>query len=137
LSGWQFWPITGHEHKELTWHTNHWGDVEPVGGHDQFFVLWPFFNSQRAGLGTTNQVRQQALIPFYSLMRSPGRDSTSYGWPFGLTHTIERQRQYEEWDAPWPLIVFAHGEGKNTRRVWPFFSHSANASQVSEWYLWP
>jgi hypothetical protein len=137
LSGWQVWPIAGHEHKQLTLRTNRWGDVEPIGGHDQFFALWPFFSNQRAGLGTSNQLHQQAFIPFYSYVRSPARDSTSYGWPFGLTHTIERERKYAEWGAPWPLNVFAHGEGKTTRRIWPLFSHASNASQASDWYLWP
>src|SRR5262249_5057706 len=70
-------------------------------------------------------------------LRSPQRDSTSYLWPLGVTHTQDRERQYEEWGAPWPLVVFAHGPGKSTRRVWPFYSRSHNAEQTSNWYLWP
>ena len=137
LRGWQFWPLAGHEHKTLTWRTNNWGDGEPIPGHNRSFVLWPIWSEARDGLGLTNVVHQQALLPFYSLTRSPGRDSTSYGWPFGVTHTLERERKYEEWGAPWPLIVFAQGEGKTTRRVWPLFGRARNSGQESSFYLWP
>jgi hypothetical protein len=34
------------------------------------------------------------------------------------------------------LIVFSRGT-KTTDRVWPFFSKAHNATQTSEWYLWP
>src|SRR6185436_16180501 len=51
LKGWQFWPITGHEHKEVTAKTNIWGETEVIGGHDKFFVLWPFFGNQTTGIG--------------------------------------------------------------------------------------
>ena len=49
----------------------------------------------------------------------------------------DREKKYREWDAPWPLIVFARGEGKTTTRVWPFFSHAHNATLESDFYLWP
>jgi len=75
LRGWQAWPLFGHEHKEVTTRTNHWGDLETVGGHEKFFVLWPFFFDQQTGLGTKNLTHEQALIPFYSFLRSPARDS--------------------------------------------------------------
>ena len=137
LHGWQVWPLTGKEHKEPTTRTNKWGEEETVGGHDKQFVLWPIFFNERIGLGTTNQAHQQALVPLYNYLRSPGRDSTSYLWPLGVTHTIDREKKFDEWGAPWPLIVFTRGEGKTTSRVWPFFSQSHNASLTSDWYLWP
>jgi len=137
LKGWQVWPLAGHEHKEVTTKTNSWGDVETVPGHDKRFVLWPIFFNQTQNVGTDNPERQQALLPFYSYLRSPQRDSTAYLWPLGVTITDDRARKYREVDAPWPLIVFARGEGKTTRRVWPFFSQAHTATLESDWYLWP
>jgi hypothetical protein len=137
LKGWQFWPITGHEHKVPTTQTNHWGDTESIGGHDKFFVLWPFFFNQTTSIGTENPAHQQVLLPFYSFTRSPKRDSTSYLWPLGVTHTVDREKKYTEWGTPWPLVVFDRGEGKTTSRVWPLFSQSHNAILESDWYLWP
>ena len=47
LHGWQFWPLVGNEHKDVTTQTNGFGDVKTIGGHDSFFALWPlFFNDQ-------------------------------------------------------------------------------------------
>jgi len=137
LRGWQVWPLLGNEHKEVTTITNGWGDVETNGGHDKFFALWPFFFNQRSGIGTGPMAHQQALIPFYNYLRSPARDSTSYLWPLGVTHTEDREKHYVEWGAPWPLVVFARGTGKNTSRIWPLFSHARGATQTSDWYLWP
>jgi hypothetical protein len=70
-------------------------------------------------------------------LRSPQRDSTSFFWPLGVTHTVDRQRRFDEWGTPWPFIVFTRGEGKTVNRVWPFFSQARNPTQTSGWYLWP
>jgi hypothetical protein len=70
LSGWQFWPLIGKEHKNLTYRTNSFGETEPIAGHDKFFLLWPFHFNNRLGLGTTNLESQKVLLPFYS--RHPG-----------------------------------------------------------------
>ena len=136
LHGWQFWPLAGQEHKEVTTRTNHFDEVETIGGHEKSFVLWPFFFNQRTGLGTDNPQQQQALLPFYSVTRSPSRDSSTYLWPF-FTHTNDREKQYQEWGAPWPLIVVARGEGKTTTRFWPLFSRAHNTNLQSDFYLWP
>lgn len=137
LHGWQVWPLVGHEHKEPTTRTNALDETEIVGGHDKLFVLWPFFFNSKLGLGTENPEWQQAFLPFYSINRSPNRDSATYFWPFGLTITDDREKKFHEIGAPWPLIVFAHGEGKTTRRFWPLFSRSHNATLESDFYLWP
>lgn len=137
LQGWQFWPFYGRERKEVTTQTNVWGDLETTPGYDKRFVFWPFFADQKRETGSSNELRQQFLLPFYSYLRSPGRDSTSYGWPLGLTVTDDRDRRYHEVDAPWPFIVFARGEGKTTSRVWPLFSRSSNTNLESNTYLWP
>jgi hypothetical protein len=137
LKGWQFWPIVGKEHKDPTTKTNGFGDVEPIGGHDKNFVLWPFYFHNQLGQGTTNPMLQKVLIPFYSVQKSPARDSTSYGLPLGYTKTIDREKGYTEWDAPWPLVVFARGEGKTANRIWPFFSRASTPILRSDFYLWP
>ena len=136
LKGWQVWPLTGHEHKVVTTRTNIWGETDTSAGHDKFFVLWPLFFNQTTGIGTTNPVHQQVLLPLYSRLRSPQRDSTRYLWPLGITHTVDREKKYIEWGTPWPLIVFDRGEGKTTSRVWPLFSQSHTATLESDWYLW-
>jgi hypothetical protein len=92
---------------------------------------------QTTGIGTTNEAKTVAWLPVYARLRSPLRDSTSYGWPIGLTITEDREKKYREVDAPWPLIVFAHGEGKNTKRVWPFFSRAKSPTLESRFYAWP
>jgi hypothetical protein len=137
LKGWQFWPLVGKEHKEITTSTNIWGEVSPVGGHDKFFAIWPLYFNNTVGIGTTNVEKQFVLMPFYTSMISTARVSKSYGFPLGYTHTIDREKQYEERDAPWPLIVFAHGPGKEANRVWPLYGRAKNPTLESDFYLWP
>jgi hypothetical protein len=136
LYGWKVFPVAGHEHKDPTTRTNGFGDVETVPGHDSGFVLAPFYLYQRSGIGTDNPQDEQALLPFYSFVRSPHRDSTTVIWPL-FTHVTDRQKKYREWETPWPIIVFARGEGKTTSRIWPFFSHAQNTNQESDFFLWP
>ncbi len=136
LEGWQVWPLIGNEHKGVTTRTNGFGEVETIGGHDKFFALWPIFFNQRTGIGTESPQRRQALLPFYSVLRSPHRDSSTYIWPF-FTYTDDREKKHREWDVPWPFIVVARGEGKTTTRFWPLFSRSHNETLESNFYLWP
>lgn len=137
VKGWQFWPLVGHERKDVTVSTNNWGDAVMSGGHEKFFALWPFYFKNTLGIGTTNVQKQFVLLPFYTSQVSSNRVSKSYGFPLGYTHTIDREKKYEEHDMPWPLVVFAHGEGKSTRRVWPLFSQAKTPTHQSDWYAWP
>ncbi len=137
LFGWQAWPLLGHEHKDVTTKTNSWGDVDTIPGHDKDFFLWPFYSYQDRGLGGPNPEHELLVFPLYNRLRSPLRDSTSYLTPFGLTITDDRLRKYQEVDLPWPFVVFAWGEGKTTRRVWPLFSQARSAQLESDSYLWP
>jgi len=136
LRGWQVWPLAGKEHKDVTTQTNGFNDVKTIGGHDSFFLLWPLYLNDKSGIGTENPQWQLASLPAFSLLRSPLRDSTTVIWPF-FNYVEEREKKYREWDAPWPLIVFARGEGKHTTRVWPLFSRSHNATLEDNFYLWP
>ena len=136
LTGWQVWPFIGNEHKDVTTQTNGFGDIKTIPGHDSFFCLWPFYFHDRTGIGTTNAAETYASLPFYSQLRSPQRDATTVLWPF-FNYVDDRDKKYHEWDAPWPLVVFARGEGKNTTRVWPFFSQARSATLETAFYLWP
>ena len=136
LHGRQVWPLVGHEHKEITMKTNIWGGEEIIGGHDKFFAAWPFFLNARTDIGTTNPIHQNAVLPVYSLYRSPQRDSSTFLVPF-FNYSDDREKKYRELDAPWPLVEFARGEGKSGNRVWPLFSHMKTPTQEGDFYLWP
>ena len=145
LYGWKILPFAGHQHKEPTTHDIGFGDVEKIPGYDRRFILFPLYFHQLAGLGSENPADETALLPFFTRLRSPLRDSTTVLWPL-FTHITEREKKYREWQIfgpmiPWkifgPVIVFARGEGKTTSRIFPFYSRAQNASQESIFYLWP
>jgi hypothetical protein len=136
LNGWQVWPLVGSEHKIITLHTNGFGDIETVGGHEKSFFFWPLHLKQDTGIGTDNPEKFRASIPLYAYTRSPKLDSTTVLWPF-FNWFDNREKKYREWQMPWPFVVFARGEGKTTDRVFPIFSQSQNATKESDSYLWP
>jgi hypothetical protein len=136
LTGWQFWPLLGHEHKDVSSKTNMFNELGTVPGHDSVFAFWPIYFNDKMSLGTENPAHQLGVLPFYRQERSPERDSTSVLWPL-FTHIDDRGQKYREWDLPWPLVEFARGEGKTTSRVMPFYGHSHNAELATDTYLWP
>jgi hypothetical protein len=136
LNGWQVWPLVGHEHKDITTRTNGFGDTEQIPGHNRLFILWPFFSETTTGIGSDNVAHQHALLPFYVLYRSKLRDSSTVCWPF-FTWTNDREKNYREWDGPWPFIAFARGEGKTINRFWPIFSQAHSTNLENNVYLWP
>ncbi|HTG43969.1 MAG TPA: hypothetical protein VK633_05495, partial [Verrucomicrobiae bacterium] len=137
VQGWQFWPLYGTERKEITTSTNNWGDTVVSGSYEKHFALWPLYFNNTLGIGTTNLQKQFVLLPFYTSQVSPTRTSKSYGFPLGVTHTIDTEQKYEEWDAPWPFVEFARGAGKTTKRVWPFFSQAKTPTLENDFYAWP
>ena len=136
LTGWQFWPLAGYEEKVVTTRTNGFKDIETIPGRDSLFLLWPLFFNQHSGIGSENPMWQQGSLPLYWVERSPLRDSTTLLWPL-FNRVDDREKKYKEWDAPWPLIEFARGEGKTTSRVWPFFSQSHSTTLENDFYAWP
>jgi len=124
LTGWQFWPLLGREHKDSTSVTNGFGDVFSVPGHDRTFALWPVYYHNTEAVGTTNPAQLLGVIPFYAQTRSPARDSTTVLWPF-FSWIDDRASKYHEWEGPWPLVIYARGESRRTSRVWPLFNHSS------------
>lgn len=137
MTGWQAWPLFHWEQKSVGARTNSWGEAQVVPGYTHLHLFWPLFFYQDRRLGTENEEHFRACLPFFSGLRSPARDSTSYLWPIGLTLTDDRARGYHEVGAPWPFIVFARGEGKTTDRVWPFYGRSFNNTLESRFILWP
>jgi hypothetical protein len=136
MHGWQFWPLFGAEHKDVTTQTNGFGETEIIGGYDKFFALWPVHFYQNTGIGTDGPAKFRADLPLYSVLRSPQRDSTSVLWPF-FTWVDDREKKYHEWEGPYPFVVVARGEGKTTTRFWPLFGRAHNNTLESDFYLWP
>jgi hypothetical protein len=136
LRGWQVWPFYGSETKDITWHTNGFGDVELVPGHRKSFALWPIRFSQDLGVGTTNLETHRILLPFYSYSKSPARDSRTWLWPF-FSVIDNREKGYLEWQMPWPFVVITRGPGETTDRVLPFYSYSRSPVAESGFLLWP
>ena len=139
LFGWQFWPLVGNEHKDVTTQTNGFGDTTIVCGHDDFFALWPIFFKSTTGIGmngANGTEKSWAVLPLYLQTRSPNRDSTTVLWPL-FSWIDDRGEKYHEWQVPWPFVIFTRGEGKTTSRVWPLFSQSHNDVLESDSYLWP
>jgi hypothetical protein len=134
--GWQCWPFAGHDHKVVTTQTNGYGEVSVIPGHDWSFYMWPLVLRQDNGIGSGATETFRASLPFYAASRSPRRDSTSVLWPV-FNVIDDRANKYHEWEGPWPLVVFARGEGRQTSRVWPLFSESHTATKEMEAYAWP
>ena len=135
VEGWKILPFAGHQHKDATSRNIGFGETEIVPGYDRRFVCMPFYFHELSGIGSDNPTDERAVLPFFSEARSPLRDSTAAFLLFG--HVTDRGRKYSEWQLPWPIFVFARGEGKTTTRVWPLFSHAQNASAESDFVLWP
>jgi len=136
LQGWQFWPVAGHEHKDVTTRTNSFDETEIIAGHDKSFFLWPLYLREDNGIGTDNPEKVRASIPFYAETRSPRRDLTSVLWPL-FNWIDDREQKYREWEGPWPLVVVTRGTGKTTTRVLPLFGRSHSDTLESDFYLWP
>jgi hypothetical protein len=137
VKGWQFWPVVGTEHKDITTKTNGFGDIEQIPGYDKFFAAWPFFFRNDIGIGSTNQEKQRLYLPIYAHINSPARETTAYGFPLGFTKINNREGKYKEWGAPWPLITRARGEGKHANRIWPLFGFAKSPTAQSDFIVWP
>lgn len=137
LQGWQLWPLVGREVREAHTITNYLGLETLVPGHKRDFILSPIFLRNHHDIGTTNEVRDLAVLPFFSLKRSPAYDSSIYLWPF-FKFTTNHEKNYREWGFPWPLWGIARGEGKYMNRIWPLHSHARNDEGTERDYLfWP
>lgn len=136
LHGWQFWPLGGYEIKTAFSRTNSFDQVEVLPGHSKTFALWPFYASDRTGIGTDNEGTFRAILPFAAWQRSPMRDSSTCLWPF-FSFVQDREKGYREWATPWPFIVTSTGKGKTGFRFWPFYGEAHNDTMATRTLLWP
>lgn len=135
--GWQFWPLYGQESRAPITRTNAITDLpEVVPGHRRKFAVWPIWHVERLGIGTEDPVTNHMVLPLYAVRRSPSKDTTTVLWPF-FTHTVDREKKFEEWGTPWPFIGWANGEGKHSRRFWPVYGKATNSELQSDFLLWP
>ncbi|MCX7872769.1 MAG: hypothetical protein N2487_05740 [Verrucomicrobiae bacterium] len=137
LKGWQFFPLYGHETKTPFSFTNKYDELEFSPGHEKSFALWPIYIESITGIGSTNQISQRIILPFFSYQESELRRSITAPWPIGLTITRDDEKKYNEFGFPWPFFVIARGEGKNITRFWPLFGEASNPYKESDFYLWP
>ena len=85
LQGWQFWPLIGSEHKDVTTKTNGFGETEVISGHDKFSPFGRFIsnkspasapttrkNSAPTGRFTARSALPDAIQPPRSGRFSPG-----------------------------------------------------------------
>lgn len=136
LRGFQIFPLLGIERKESQRRIDHWGEPVVDPGHFKAQAAWPLLFYENRGLGTEAPERERIVFPIFRSLRSPDRDATTVLWPF-FNHIVDREKGYEEWQLPWPFLVFANGEGKTVRRVFPFFSVARNETHRSSFFLWP
>ena len=98
-----------------------YGEDRQEGVFEKRFVLWPFFLHQHTGLDGDSPEETLSVLPLYVAQRSKDRDSTTLLWPF-FNHTNDREHRFQQWDAPWPLVRIARGEGRTINRFLPLFS---------------
>ncbi|MHB1397273.1 MAG: hypothetical protein ACYDAI_02100 [Trichloromonadaceae bacterium] len=121
-SGFKVWPL--------------YGQSEKTGVYRKRFALWPIFYSQDLALDTDNPKRRRGVFPLYTSEISPQRTSRTVLWPF-FSHIEDQRRDYEEWNAPWPLVRVTSGRYKEGVKVLPLFADERVGDGRSRWFLWP
>ncbi len=121
-SGWKFWPLAGAAEKE--------------GVYRKGFFLWPVFFSEDLRLDGENPERRRAAFPFYLRQESPRMSSTTVLWPF-FSHHLNREKDGEEWNFPWPLLRISRGSYHSGWRVLPFHADERVGATRKRWFLWP
>jgi hypothetical protein len=118
LKGWQFWPLVGQEHKDVTTSTNGFGEIETTGGHEKFLRSGRCSSIRLWALEPENTERRNGLLPFYSVSRAPGRDSTTVIWPF-FSWIDDRDKKYHEWERGVAIREYCSRRRQNDHRVFP------------------
>ena len=136
LTGWQVWPLAGAEHQTPHTVTNRFGP-QIAGGRDNHFLLWPVYFHNNLNTGTTNELHQRVVLPFYAGETSPARDARTYLWPLGVKRTDDRANRYRETAVAWPVAIFGRGETKRTDRVFPLYGRTRTPQKDASFLLWP
>lgn len=121
-SGFSIWPIYGQSRKE--------------GVYNKRFFLWPIFFDQEVALNTGKPVSRKAVLPFWFEHESRDYSQRTILWPF-FTWIQDRAGEYEQWDAPWPLVRITHGSTRHGLRLLPFYADETIESLRKRWFLWP
>lgn len=121
-SGVKIWPLYGRSQKD--------------GVYQKRFVLWPFYFNEHLRLDTENPRHRRGVFPFYLADDSPARSQRTWLWPF-FSHIVDRERDYEEWNFPWPLVRHAQGSHRESRKFLPFYSRERTGALERNWVLWP
>lgn len=131
LKGWQVWPLYGQEEKTI-------GPEGPGerGGHRWRFIAWPFYHESEEGIGTENHRTFNALLPLYAVRRSPKGDLTSVLWPF-FNKSTDKEKNYTEYSAPWPIWVFGKGPERDKFHLWPLYGHDRTKTSSKKFYFGP
>jgi hypothetical protein len=121
-SGTKIWPL--------------WGASEKKGVYRKRFFLWPFFFSQDLKLDSDAPEKIRAFFPFYVSEKSSKRSLTHIIWPF-FSHIQDFEKDYDEWNFPWPLWRKTKGEHKRSVKFLPFFADERVGNFHKRWFLWP
>lgn len=100
------------------------------------FIFWPVYFRQSVDIDTPVPREILLVLPFYASFESADYHSRTILWPF-FTHAIDRKRQTEEWDLPFPFVVFLKGPEHRITRVLPFYGREDDHGDVSTSILWP
>ncbi len=118
--GFRLWPLFGYRKRGETL--------------DEKFALWPIYVSKRWEFFGEER-RSFMIFPFYSTLESPERTQSTYLWPL-FNRLVDREKEIERWDTPWPLINFTRGK-KTGNRVFPFYASEEDKNSEEGFFLWP
>ncbi|MEJ2519152.1 MAG: hypothetical protein P8Y91_02240 [Desulfuromonadales bacterium] len=121
-TGFKLWPLYGQSRKTGVYHKR--------------FFLWPIFFAEEDRLDSDNPEKLRAVWPFYMRKESAKVISRTVLWPFFST-VEHHDKQYREWNAPWPLIKVMRGDAYHGLRLLPFYADETMDVSRKRWYLWP
>lgn len=113
-----------------------WGSSRKEGVYRKDYFLWPIFFSEDLQPDGDNPRRIRAVFPFYLTDDSPAYSRSTWLWPF-FGHVVDRRRNFEQWDLPFPLVRFTKGEDRHGLRLLPLFADERVGEQRKRWFLWP
>jgi len=121
-SGFAVWPLYGQSRK--------------AGVYRRQFCLWPIYFNEELGLDSGDPVTRRAVLPFWFEQESRNYSQRSLLWPF-FSWIQDRAGEYEQWDAPWPLVRVTHGADRHGLRLLPVYADETVGARRKRWFLWP
>jgi len=121
-SGFAVWPLYGQSSK--------------AGVYQRQFALWPIYFSEDLALDSDNPLSRRAVLPFWYEQESRTYSQRTVLWPF-FTWIQDRAGEYEQWDAPWPLVRVTHGDDRHGLRILPLYADETVGARRKRWFLWP